>query len=199
MRFGIVAAAGAHRIVGPTLFAVCGGLLAMCLAGFSRSVGDLLLRPIEAAALRLGRARAGLAEVVAAARRFQGVSAGFAYAVAALSLASQLAGAAAFFLWARSLDISVGFPELAWARSSYMLVLLLPITFAGLGAREGILILLLQPYGVSGTDAVALSFLQLGGTVAMAALGGLLELRKVWRVRGSAETRGVAAPFGDDP
>lgn len=42
-------------------------------------------------------------------------------------------------------------------------------------------------------------FLQLGGMVAIAALGGLFELRNLWRVRGSAETRGMAAPFGDDP
>ncbi len=193
--------AGAHRLIGPALLAVCVGLLVMYLAAFSRSIGDLLLRPVETAALRLrpGRGRTGLAELAEAARHYQGVSAGFAQAVAALSLASQLAGAAAFFLWARSLGISIDFPELAWARSSYMLVLLLPITFAGLGAREGILILLLQPYGVSGADAVALSFLQLGGTLAIAALGGLFELRNLWRVKHSAQTRGVAAPFGNDP
>jgi hypothetical protein len=124
---------------------------------------------------------------------------GFAVTVAASSLASQLTGAAAFFLWARSLDTVVGFTELTWARSCYHLVVLLPITFAGLGAREGILLLLLQPYGVSGADAVALSFLQLGGTLAMATLGGLFELRNLWRVDDSAKPRGVAAPFGDDP
>ncbi len=193
--------AGAHRIVGPMLLAVCGGLLVMYLAGFSRSIGNVLLRPVETVALplRLRRVRTRLAELAAAARRYQGGSAGFAQAVAALALASQLAGAAAFFLFARSLGTSIGFAELAWARSSYMLLLLLPITFAGLGAREGILILLLQPYGMSGADAVALSFLQLGGILVIAALGGLFELRNLWRVHDPAKPRGAAAPFGDDP
>jgi hypothetical protein len=73
------------------------------------------------------------------------------------------------------------------------------VPFAGLGARGAILIPLRQPYGVSAADPVALAFLQLGGTVAIAAVGGLFELRNIWRVQGSAETRGVAAPFGDNP
>ena len=72
---------------------------------------------------------------------------------------------------------------MTWARACYTLVLLLPITFAGLGAREGVLILLLQPYGVTGADAVALSFIQLGGTLILAILGGMYEFRTFWRRR----------------
>ncbi len=192
--------AGAHAAVGPALLAAFGGLVVLYLAGFSHRAGELLLRPIETAALRLRAewARTRVQEAAAAARRYHGVAGGFPYTVAGLSLASQLTGAAAFFLWARSLGTSVGFAELAWARSCYMLVLLLPITFAGLGAREGILILLLRPYGVSGAEAVALSFLQLGGTLVMAGLGGLFELRSLWRMQRSAETGGAAAPPEDD-
>jgi uncharacterized membrane protein YbhN (UPF0104 family) len=80
----------------------------------------------------------------------------------------------------------VGLAEVTWARACYTLVLLLPITFAGLGAREGVLILLLRPYGVTGADAVALSFIQLGGTFILAILGGIFEFRSFWRRRAEA-------------
>jgi hypothetical protein len=52
-----------------------------------------------------------------------------------------------------------------------------------LGAREGVLILLLQPYGVTPADSVALSFIQLGGTLILAILGALFEFRNFWRRR----------------
>jgi uncharacterized membrane protein YbhN (UPF0104 family) len=189
-----------HTAIGPALLAACAGLLVLYLAGFSRGVGELLLRPIEIAGRRLApdwlRTRGG--ELAAAARRYHEPAGRFQYKVAALSLASQLAGATAFFFWAGSLGSSVGFAELGWVRSCYMLVVLLPITFAGLGAREGILILLLRPYGVSGAECVALSFLQLGGTLVLAALGGLFELRSLWRVRPTARPNEVVAPVGDD-
>jgi uncharacterized protein (TIRG00374 family) len=185
--------AGAHAAVGPALLAVCGGLVALYLAGFSRRIGEVLLLPIETAGRRLqtGWLRTKLREVAGAARCYHALESGFAWRVAVLSLAAQLTGAAAFFVWARAIGTSVGFAELTWARACYSLVLLLPITFAGLGAREGMLIVLLQPYGVSGAEAVALSFLQLGGTLALAALGGLFELRNLWRMQRGAPASGT--------
>jgi hypothetical protein len=57
-----------------------------------------------------------------------------------------------------------------------------------------VLILLLQPYGVTGADAVALSFIQLGGTLILAILGGLYEFRTFWRRRSEAE----AVPLATD-
>lgn len=186
--------AGAHAAVGPPLLAVTGVLVALYLAGFSQKVGELLLAPIETLARRLPfewlHTRVG--QVAAAARRYHGLGTEFPYRVAALSLAAQVAGAAAFFIWARALGTSVGFAELTWARSCYMLIVLLPITFAGLGAREGILILLLQPYGVSAAAAVALAFLQLGGTLVLAGLGGFFELKGLWRMHRLPQTGGTA-------
>jgi uncharacterized membrane protein YbhN (UPF0104 family) len=98
----------------------------------------------------------------------------------------QLTGSVGFFIWAQALGSPVGLAEVTWARACYTLVLLLPITFAGLGAREGVLILLLRPYGVTAADAVALSFIQLGGTFILALLGGIFEFRNFWRRRAEA-------------
>jgi hypothetical protein len=122
----------------------------------------------------------------------------FPIRVGLLALAVQLTGSVGFFVWAQALGSPVGLAEVTWARACYMLVLLLPITFAGLGAREGVLILLLRPYGVTGADAVALSFIQLGGTFALALLGGVFEFRSFWRGR-SAASEAAPPPAGPTP
>jgi uncharacterized protein (TIRG00374 family) len=181
--------AGAHALIGPGLLGVTAALLALYLAGFSRVVGNLVLGPIDAAARRLreGWLRGKLEAVAVAARSYQGLGAAFPIKVSVLSLTVQLVGSIEFLVWAQALGAPVGLAEVTWARACYTLVLLLPITFAGLGAREGVLILLLKPYGVTAPDAVALSFIQLGGTLVLAILGGLFELRSMWRRRTEPE------------
>jgi uncharacterized protein (TIRG00374 family) len=182
---GLSRPTGAHVVVGPGLVAVCVGLIALYLAGFSEFVGNLVLRPIDAAARRLreGWIRSKLVAVGAAARSYHGLGVVFPTKVAFYSLAVQLVGSIGFFVWAQALGSPVGLAEVTWARACYTLILLLPITFAGLGAREGVLILLLQPYGVTPADSVALSFIQLGGTLILAILGALFEFRNFWRRR----------------
>lgn len=189
--------AGPHALIGPGLVGVSAGLVALYIAGFSRAVGDVVLLPIDALVRRLrkgGWVRGKLEAVTVAARSYHGLGAAFPTKVALLSLAVQLTGSAGFFIWAQALGSPVGLAEVTWARACYTLVLLLPITFAGLGAREGVLILLLQPYGVTGADAVALSFIQLGGTFLLALLGGAFEFRNFWRRR----AEGAPAKPGDE-
>jgi uncharacterized membrane protein YbhN (UPF0104 family) len=186
----------AHGLIGPSLLGVSAGLVALYLAGFSRAVGSVVLRPIDAAIHHLregGWLRGKLEAVTVAARSYHGLGVVFPTRVALLSLAVQLTGSVGFFIWAQALGSPVGLAEVTWARACYTLVLLLPITFAGLGAREGVLILLLQPYGVTGADAVALSFIQLGGTFALALLGGAFEFRSLWRRRGAPAAEGEGA------
>jgi uncharacterized protein (TIRG00374 family) len=188
---------GAHALVGPGLLGVTVALVALYLAGFSELVGNLVLRPIDAASrrLRTGWLRSKLEAVGVAARSYHGRGAVFPTKVGLWSLAVQLVGSVGFYIWAQALGSPVGLAEVTWARACYTLVLLLPITFAGLGAREGVLILLLQPYGVTGADAVALSFIQLAGTLILAILGGLYEFRTFWRRRVEPEP----APIPTEP
>jgi uncharacterized protein (TIRG00374 family) len=195
--WGLSRPAGGQAVIGSGLLGVCIGLVALYLAGFSRHVGNVVLGPIDAAARRLreGWLRGKLEAVAVAARSYHGRGAVFPTKVAAYSLAVQLVGSVGFYVWAQALGSPVGLPEVTWARACYTLVLLLPITFAGLGAREGVLILLLQPYGVTGADAVALSFIQLGGTLILAVLGGLYEFRNFWRRRGRPVPAPEAAPL----
>ena len=103
--------------------------------------------------------------------------------VALLSLAVQLVGSVGFFVWAQALGSPVGLAEVTWARACYTLVLLLPITFAGLGAREGVLILLLQPYGVTRRRRGGAVLHPARRNAHPRAAGRLFELRSFWRRR----------------
>lgn len=188
--------AGAHPVIGPALLGVSLGLVAIYLAGFSGVVGDLVLGPIDAVAgrLRQGWLRDKLEALALAARGYHGLGAALPLRISLFSLAVQLVGSIEFFILAQALGAPVGLAEVTWARACYMLVLLLPITFAGLGAREGVLLLLLAPYGVTGADAVALSFIQLGWTLVLALLGGLFEFRSLLKdekTKGRKEEKGA--------
>ena len=57
--------------------------------------------------------------------------------------------------------------------------LLLPITVAGIGLREGSYVMLLALFGVSRESALALSLVFLGYTLFGALLGGVIELRYI--------------------
>lgn len=110
----------------------------------------------------------------------------------ALSLATQLAGVAAYLLVARSVGIELPLVTLGWIRSAVMLATMLPVSLGGIGVREGAFLLLLAPYGVSQEAALALSLLVFATTLAgVATLGGLLEAGGLL-TRGAAEVRGTA-------
>jgi len=61
----------------------------------------------------------------------------------------------------------------------------LPISISGLGVREGGLIMLLEPFGVSGATAVALSFLMLARSLLLGAIGATLEIQSALTEKGS--------------
>lgn len=94
-----------------------------------------------------------------------------------LSLGRHLLGTFSFYFFALSLGIDISFTSAGWVRSVTLILTMLPISFSGLGIREGVLIVLLQPYGVQATHAVALSFLSLGRRIIVAGIGGLLEAK----------------------
>jgi len=81
------------------------------------------------------------------------------------------------YLLAIALDISVSIWVLGWIGAVITLLSLLPITFSGLGIREGSLVYLLGFYGVAPYSAVALSLLALLRIISVASSGGLIELK----------------------
>lgn len=99
--------------------------------------------------------------------------------IGAFAMMRHALGILYFGLYALSLDIHLSFLTIGWIRVVLQVLLMLPISLSGLGVREGSLVILLQEYGVSASEAVALSLVIFLTTVLGNALGGLLEAKNV--------------------
>jgi hypothetical protein len=150
------------------------------LATLSLALAGLLCLPLAAArapggaALLLGGAGLALLVVPACWRplgRFVAVE------PLMLSLLAQAAGIASFVCLARAAGIVTPALALGWIRCLTLLVVLLPISIAGLGVREATLVALLAPFGVSAERGIAFALLVfLVATLLPAMAGGALAL-----------------------
>jgi uncharacterized protein (TIRG00374 family) len=95
--------------------------------------------------------------------------------LAALSFIEEFLGVVSYYFVSLAIGMEVSFVHLGWIRSCILIVTMLPISFSGFGVREGTLIALLAPYGVSGTVAVAFSLLLFARSLLLAGIGGVLE------------------------
>lgn len=179
----------ANPAIAAVFFAILGGLLLALWLSLSRRAMSLLLRPVQANAERLGmRSLYGILEkVLESVRRYRHLSAREVAALGGLTLLRHLLSLLILFFFALALEIEIGFVNLGWIRSLVNVVTLIPISFSGLGIREGSLVLLLEPYGVPGTSAVALSFLTFITHIVVASAGGLLEVKNLLLDRGKRE------------
>lgn len=92
--------------------------------------------------------------------------------------------------FARAIGIDLLFTVAGWIEAFLHILLMIPVSVAGLGVREAGLVVSLQTYGVSPADALALSMLLLGKKIVRAGFGGLLELRHAF-LRPDSSTREV--------
>jgi uncharacterized membrane protein YbhN (UPF0104 family) len=93
-----------------------------------------------------------------------------------LGMVMHLLGTLAYALVASALHLDVSLATIGWTRAAAMLAAILPISVAGLGIREGVLVLLLAPYAVSAPDALAYGLLAFAVMVlAPGMLGALIE------------------------
>lgn len=99
--------------------------------------------------------------------------------VSIISCLEHLAGIFLFLFLAQAVSAGLCFVQIGWLRSAVVLVQLLPVSFSGLGVREGALVLLSQPYGVTGALAVSMSLLLFGKNLFIGAIGGIIELRSL--------------------
>lgn len=80
---------------------------------------------------------------------------------------------------ANGMALGVGLAAIAWVRSVTLLVALVPITVAGIGLRETMLIALLREYGVSSSAAFAYAIASFSIQLLLGAMGAILE---AWRI-----------------
>jgi uncharacterized protein (TIRG00374 family) len=175
---------GDQRVMVPLFAALVLGLGAGYLIGFNRAtatwVSTFLFGP--RAAVVPARVRQALLTLVDAIRDLGHPLGRSRARVLGLSLASHLLGILLFVCFARGLDIVLSLAAAGYARSMLLLAGMLPLSIGGFGVREGGMILLLRPYGVTPERAVALAFLLLGRDLIGICVGGWLELRP-WLAR----------------
>lgn len=112
--------------------------------------------------------------------QYKNLSLNFLALILFLSITAHLLGVLAFYFLGIALEMNLSFVTLGWIRTVVAIISMIPITISGLGVREGALILLLNPYGVSGKDTLALSFLIFGASrLSVWALGGIFEVRRL--------------------
>lgn len=86
-------------------------------------------------------------------------------------------------LLGHALRIPLTWTEWALIYAGVTLLVLLPVSIAGIGLREGGYIGMLSLFGVSAAAALSMSFIVFGLALFGAIIGGLLELRMPWRRR----------------
>lgn len=86
-----------------------------------------------------------------------------------------------FALAALALDIHLSFLTIGWIRVVLQALMMLPIHVSGIAVRLGSLVILLQEYSVPANRAVALGFLLFAINLVSNSMGGLFELKNLFR------------------
>jgi glycosyltransferase 2 family protein len=123
-----------------------------------------------------------LASLRDALRQSRDLSPGVVAKLFALSIVTHGLGVIAYGLVASALDLELSLATIAWTRSAAVLVAILPISVAGLGVREGAMVILLAPYGITAADSLTYALLAFATTIlAVGLVGGLLEALRLLR------------------
>jgi uncharacterized membrane protein YbhN (UPF0104 family) len=182
---------GPGRWVGVILLAMAGTLICMHLAVVSPTVYRIAVRIIDKTPFRSGGNRfadkiSKLSRTMVDSYRLFGETMS---AVVILAVIRHAIGIASFGLIALSLDVHLSYLTVGWIRVVLHALMMLPISFSGIGLREGSLVVLLQEYSVPASEAVALAFLLFITTLIANALGGLFEVKNLLTPKASSTPR----------
>ncbi len=89
----------------------------------------------------------------------------------------------AFYFLAIGLNINLNLIQSAWLFSIVSIVSLLPISFSGLGVREGTVIVLLSQIGIDNSSSLSLSVLIFTVSLITGLIGGLIELFSGFKIK----------------
>ncbi len=76
----------------------------------------------------------------------------------------------------KAIGVSLPWLPLVWIRCLVFCVLLIPISFSGLGTRDAVLVTMLKPYGIPPEAAIVIATLMFGVFFLLAIVGGVVEL-----------------------
>lgn len=164
----------------PIFFTIFIGLVLVCLIGTIPQFTTVLVRFEKAMPLSVQRI---LQKQLSAIGRFRQLPRRSILTVSIISCLEHLVGIFLILFLAHAVSAELTFVQIGWLRSAVVLVQLLPVSFSGLGVREGTIALLLQPYGIEGALAVSLSLLLFGKNLFIGAIGGILEVKSLFRLQ----------------
>ena len=127
--------------------------------------------------------RRKLQKLVDALTRYHALKAGFRLKLLAIGITRQVVGIISIYIFALALDIEISFYTLAWVRSVFTLLVMLPISISGLGVRELTFVSILTQYGVPAGSALMLSLVLFFRGLIFALVGGLYELKRVFSLK----------------
>jgi uncharacterized protein (TIRG00374 family) len=160
--------------IGLGLVTVLGGLLLVYIFISTRTISSDDINSINLPFIPnilIGK----ISKLIISLIRYRNLSPGYFGIIFALSLVSNLFGIIAYYLLATSINMNISIITIAWIRSFLFILSMLPISISGFGIREGALVFLLRPYGISAADAVALSLLIRSVGLGIAGIGSLIE------------------------
>ena len=77
------------------------------------------------------------------------------------------------------MHLAIPLITLDWVRAMVLIVQFIPVSIAGLGIREGVLVFILPIYGISPGDAMAFSLLLFALIIVIGLVGGIFEANEV--------------------
>ena len=80
------------------------------------------------------------------------------------------------FLLSKSMGLPLNYIDIAWMSSLVLLLQIIPISFAGIGLREGAFAYLMTVFGLAPENGASLGILFFSQMLIVALIGGLLEL-----------------------
>lgn len=158
------------------IFLLVGFLIFYSLFMNERFLGYFLNRVERATALFMpGSLQNPILKLTNALNKFHDLSFKAKLEIFGLQLSAGLLAILGWFLLAQALMLPVSPFTLGWIRSFITMLVLMPIHVAGLGIREGSLMVLLPIYGVTLDEALALSFLLFFTKICWGTIGGIFE------------------------
>ena len=187
----LLSASGRLRLpVGAVLLVSFLGCAGLYLAVFHPTGSAFASRVVRAGAKLPVPAflRRKLSSLFESTRNYHTLPAGTFLLSFGLSLAIHLTGTLSFSLAARAMAIHLSFVDFVWIRAFAILAAMLPVTVGGLGVREGAALALMGPYGISAASIVAFTVVRLANSLAIAGLGGVVEMAEAFGPRSGRET-----------
>jgi len=169
-----------NQEMGFILFASLIALIIGYVIAFNGNVAIFLIKMNDSIVFIPEVVRGKIKKVIGSTIDYRNISERKHVEIFIVSIAYDLFGILSMYLFSLSLDLPLTFFQIGWIRSIVLILSMLPVSFSGIGVREGSMIFLLQSYGIEPSGAIALSFLILSGNIVLALCGGIIELKNLF-------------------